>query len=142
MISSKVILMGFWQPQINLESLGRLSLSSRMEGRANMPDLKPTDLRGVLKYVPLWRNHTFVIALDGAVMEEDSLVNLFLEIAVLRNLNINVVLVHGIGAQLEALATERNIAITDARGYGPTDKKTLGLAIELTPGLVSKLFKD
>lgn len=101
-----------------------------MEGRANTPELKPTDLRGVLKYVPLWRNHTFVIALDGAVMEEDSLANLWLEIAVLRNLNIHVVLIHGIGAQLEALAEERGVAITDARGYGPTDKKTLSLAIE------------
>lgn len=102
----------------------------QIDDRENTRELTPTDLRGILKYVPQWRNHTFVIALDGSVIEEDNFNNLMLELAVLRNLSIRIVIVYGIGAQLEALGRERNIAITDARGYGPTDTPTLELAIE------------
>src|SRR5690606_4042193 len=83
-----------------------------------------------LKYVPQWRNHTFVIALDGSVIEEDNFNNLMLELAVLRNLSIRIIVIHGIGAQLAKLGQERDVAITDARGYGPTDEKTLELAVE------------
>jgi amino-acid N-acetyltransferase len=93
-------------------------------------ELQPADLRGILKYVPQWRGHVFVIAIDGSVVDEDNFGNIMLEVAVLRNLGIRVVLVYGIGAQLERLAQERGQRITDARGYGPTDEATLRLAVE------------
>ncbi|MFW6354065.1 MAG: amino-acid N-acetyltransferase [Verrucomicrobiota bacterium] len=117
--------------------------------RENLRELTPTDLRGILKYVPQWRNHVFVVALDGAVMEHGNFENLMLELAVLRNLSIKLVIIFGIGAQLQRLAAERAIAITDARGYGPTDASTLELAIEasgrvahhLTQGLTRKGLK-
>lgn len=104
----------------------------QIDDRENTRELMPTDLRGILKYVPLWRNHTFVMALDGSVVESDSFNNLMLELAVLRNLSIRLVVVFGIGAQLSRLGAERGIPITDARGYGPTDRRTLELAIEAT----------
>lgn len=98
--------------------------------RENTRELTPTDLRGILKYVPQWRNHIFVIALDGSVTSDDNFGNIMLELAVLRNLGIRIVVVYGIGQPLRQLAVERGVEISDARGYGPTDEPTLELAIE------------
>ena len=92
--------------------------------------IKPTDLRGILKYVPMFRDHIFVIALDGSVVAHENFPNVLLDIAVLRSLNIRIVLVHGIGEQLKTLARERDIPISDAHGEGKTDPATLGLAAE------------
>jgi amino-acid N-acetyltransferase len=48
---------------------------------------------------------------------------------VLRSLGIKIVLVHGIGHQLQELAALRSVAITNADGTGVTDAATLDLAI-------------
>jgi len=101
----------------------------KLDGRENDRELSPADLRGVLKYVPLWRNHTFVIALDGSVIAEETINNLMLELAVLRNLGIRLIIVYGIGAQIKQLASDLNVRISDAHGYGPTDLATLEVAI-------------
>jgi amino-acid N-acetyltransferase len=92
--------------------------------------IKPTDLRGILKYVPMFRDQVFVIALDGSLVAHENFQNVLLDIAVLRSLNIKVVLVHGIGRQLEALAEQRKATITNAHGEGKTDAPTLALATE------------
>ncbi len=91
--------------------------------------IKPTDLRGILKYVPRFQGQIFVIAIDGAIVADENLGNLLVDIAVLRSLGIKVLLVHGIGQQLIELAQLRNVAITDAYGTGVTDAPTLDLAI-------------
>ncbi len=78
----------------------------KLDERANDRELTPADLRGILKYVPQWRGHTFVIALDGAVLEEESFGNLMVQLAVLRNLGIRLVVVYGIGAQVLQPAQE------------------------------------
>jgi amino-acid N-acetyltransferase len=101
----------------------------KLDARENDRELTPADLRGILKYVPLWRNHTFVIALDGSVVQGETISNLMLELAVLRNLGIRLVIVYGIGAQVLQLSSAQHIRISDARGYGPTDHATLELAI-------------
>ncbi len=93
------------------------------------PQLKPTDLRGILKYIPRFRDQIFVVALDGAVIADDNLANLLVDIAVLRSLKIKVVLVHGISAQLTDLAGARSIVLSDADGTGTTDAATLDLAV-------------
>lgn len=105
-----------------------------------MRELSPADLRGILKYVPLWRNHTFIIALDGAVMETETVGNLMLGLAVLRNLGIRLIIVYGIGAQVLQLAKERKVEISEARGIGPTDAATMALAIEAS-GTVGHLIE-
>jgi amino-acid N-acetyltransferase len=92
--------------------------------------IKPTDLRGILKYVPMFREQVFVIALDGSLVAHENFQNVLLDIAVLRSLNIKVVLVHGIGQQLTTLAEQRQIQITNAHGEGKTDAPTLELATE------------
>jgi amino-acid N-acetyltransferase len=92
-------------------------------------DIKPTDLRGILKYVPRFQGQIFVIALDGSIVADDNFANLITDVAVLRSLGIKVVLVHGIGQQIEELSKLRNIPISDNIGTGVTDAATLDLAI-------------
>lgn len=91
--------------------------------------IKPTDLRGILNYVPRFLGQTFVVSLDGSIIESENLPNLLLDIAVLRSLQINVVIAHGIGKQLIDLSQSRGIDITNADGSGVTDESTLDLAI-------------
>src|SRR6478752_6474108 len=96
---------------------------------SNGSNIKPTDLRGILKYVPRFQGQTFVIALDGSIVADDNFPNIITDVAVLRSLGIKVVIVHGIGQQIEELAKLRNIAITDTDGTGVADAATLDLAI-------------
>ncbi|MBC2595785.1 amino-acid N-acetyltransferase [Ruficoccus amylovorans] len=90
--------------------------------------LKPTDLRGILEYVPQFRDHVFVIALDGSIIDDENFSNVITDIAVLRSLNIDIVLVHGIGRQIKRLSEECGIPISDAHGSGATDGPTLEMA--------------
>ncbi len=92
--------------------------------------IKPTDLRGILKYVPMFRGQTFVVSVDGSVVADEGFRNLLMDLAVFRSLNIRVVLVHGVGQQIRTLGEARGIPITDAYGSGPTSEDVLQLAIE------------
>ncbi len=96
---------------------------------ASTATIKPTDLRGILKYVPRFQGQIFVLAIDGAIVADENFGNLLVDIAVLRSLGIKVVLVHGIGEQIVELSVTRKIAITNADGTGVTDAATLDLAI-------------
>jgi amino-acid N-acetyltransferase len=91
--------------------------------------MKPTDLRGILHYIPQFRDKVFVIAIDGAVVADDNFNNLLLDIAVLRNLNVRVVLVHGAGYQIKLLAQQLNQTASNWDGTGITDAQTLRLAM-------------
>jgi amino-acid N-acetyltransferase len=100
-----------------------------MSSGSTIANIKPTDLRGILKYVPRFQGQIFVIALDGAIVADDNFGNLLIDIAVLRSLGIKLVLVHGIGRQIEELSVARQIPISDVHGTGVTDAATLDLAI-------------
>jgi amino-acid N-acetyltransferase len=93
------------------------------------PIIKPTDLRGILRYVPRFQGQIFILAIDGAIVADENFGNLLVDIAVLRSLDIKVVLVHGIGQQLAELSQQRNITISNVDGTGVTDAATLDLAI-------------
>lgn len=96
---------------------------------ATTTTIKPTDLRGILKYVPRFQDQIFVLAIDGSIVADENFGNLLVDIAVLRSLGIKVLLVHGIGLQLQELSATRGIPISDAFGTGVTDVATLDLAI-------------
>jgi len=96
---------------------------------AQATTIKPTDLRGILKYVPRFQGQIFIIAIDGSIIADENFSNLLVDAAVLRSLGIKIVIVHGIGHQIEELAKARNIPITDTQGTGVTDAATLDLAI-------------
>ncbi len=91
--------------------------------------MKPNDLRGILNYIPRFRGETFVIGIDGAIVSEENFANVLLDIAVLRSLNIRVVLAHGAAHQIQTLARAQNFAPADLEGEGITDDATLELAI-------------
>src|SRR5262245_23515434 len=91
--------------------------------------LRLTDLREILRYVPHFRDRLFVIAIDGAVVEDENFSNLLLDIALLRSLRIGVALVHGAGMQIERLAEETRVTPSNVDGTGITDSETLQLAL-------------
>ena len=93
----------------------------------SISEIKPTDLRGILKYVPMFQNQTFVISVDGRIVEDPLFNSLLLDIAVLRNLHIKVILVFGIGQPLRQLAESSGETVTDVHGTGPVDDTTLKL---------------
>ena len=103
--------------------------------------MKPTDLRGILRYIPRFREKTFVIAVDGAIVTDDNFANILLDIAVLRSLNIRVVLVHGASAQIKSLAEERGAAASDIDGTGVTDAETLKLALTASNRLTHEILE-
>src|SRR5688572_32965418 len=90
--------------------------------------IKPTDLRGILKYVPRFQGQIFVIAIDGSIVADDNFGNLLVDIAVLRSLAIKVVIVHGISHQIRELTAAINITTTNSDGTGLTEAPTLDLA--------------
>ena len=103
--------------------------------------MKPTDLRGILQYIPRFREKTFVIAADGAVVSHINFANLLLDIAVLRSLNIRVVLVHGAAEQIAQLAKEQSLTPSNLDGTGITDDDTLKLALTAANGLTHEILE-
>src|SRR5436305_6191307 len=96
-------------------------------GRVLMDRL--TDLRDILRYVPRFCDKLFVIALDGAVVEDENFRNLLLDVGVLRTLKIGVCLVHGAAHQVARLAQRTGLTPSNLDGSGITDPATLDLAV-------------
>jgi amino-acid N-acetyltransferase len=103
--------------------------------------VKLTDLRGILQYIPRFREKTFVISIDGAIVTSENFANILLDVAVLRSLSIKVLLVHGAGAQIDGLAREQNIQPSDLDGSGITDAVTLKLALTAANRLTHEVLE-
>ena len=103
--------------------------------------MKLTDLRGILQYIPQFREKTFILAIDGAIVTDENFATLLLDVAVLRSLNIRVVLVHGASAQIKSLAEEQNVRPSDLAGAGITDAATLKLALTAANRLTHEILE-
>ncbi|HJT79199.1 MAG TPA: amino-acid N-acetyltransferase [Gemmataceae bacterium] len=103
--------------------------------------LRLTDLREILRYVPQFRDRVFVIAVDGAVVEDDNFGNLLLDIALLRSLRIGVALVHGAGHQVRRLAEQTGRRPSNLDGTGVTDAVTLELALGAATRVSHEILK-
>ncbi len=103
--------------------------------------MKLTDLRGILQYIPQFREKTFILSVDGAIVTSENFANILLDVAVLRSLNIRVVLVHGAAAQIKALAEERKVKASDLDGAGITDAETLQLALTAANRLTHEILE-
>jgi amino-acid N-acetyltransferase len=103
--------------------------------------VKPTDLRGILQYIPRFREKIFVLSLDGAIVTEENFSNILLDVAVLRSLNIRVVICHGAAAQIRALAEQQKIKASDSDGSGITDAETLKLALTAANRLTHEILE-
>lgn len=114
-----------------------------------MPENDPTkpaprfeDLRGVLRYVPQFRQRVFVIAIDGALMHQPGFPGLLQDVAVLQSLNIEVVLIFGARAQVRYLAGKRGVTLSNDDGMGLTDAATMEVAIDAITRQTSALMAD
>jgi amino-acid N-acetyltransferase len=103
--------------------------------------VKLTDLRGILQYIPQFREKTFILAIDGAIVTDENFATLLLDVAVLRSLNIRVVLVHGASAQIKLLGEEQNVKTSDLDGAGITDANTLKLALTAANRLTHEILE-
>src|SRR5881396_40713 len=103
--------------------------------------MKPTDLRGILQYIPRFRERTFIVSVDGAIVTDENFANLLLDVAVLRSLNIRVVLVHGAAAQIKALAEDQKVKASDLDGSGVTDANTLRIALTAANRLTHEILE-
>ena len=103
--------------------------------------MKLTDLRGILQYIPRFREKTFILSIDGAIITDENFANILLDVAVLRSLNIRVVLAHGAAAQVKALAEEQNVKASDLDGGGITDAETLKLALTAANRLTHEILE-
>jgi amino-acid N-acetyltransferase len=103
--------------------------------------VKLTDLRGILQYVPQFREKTFILAVDGGIVNDENFANILLDVAVLRSLNIRVVLVHGAAEQIKALAVKEGVQASNFDGTGVTDAATLQLAIESANRLTHEILQ-
>ena len=103
--------------------------------------MKLTDLRGILQYIPQFREKTFILAIDGGIVTDDNFATLLLDVALLWSLNIRVVLVHGASAQIRSLAEEHQVAASDFDGAGVTDAPTLDLALTAANRLTHEILE-
>src|SRR5438045_1328219 len=80
--------------------------------------MKVSDLRGILTYVPRFREKIFVIAVDGEIAASPNFGNILLDLAVLRSLSVKVVVVHGAAFQIEKLGGAREVKLSNSDGTG------------------------
>jgi amino-acid N-acetyltransferase len=104
--------------------------------------MKFEDLRGILQYVPQFKERIFVIALDGAVMRLPNFPSLLQDIAVLESLSIQVVIVFGARQQIRELAAARGVTLSNDDGMGRTDLPTLEVSADAISRLTSELVAD
>lgn len=103
--------------------------------------MKVSDLRGILQYVPRFREKIFVVAVDGEVVASPNFGNILLDLAVLRSLSIKVILVHGAGGQIAQLGAERGITLSNADGTGVTDDTTLRVSIDAATNVMHEIMQ-
>ncbi len=101
-----------------------------------------SDLRAILQYVPQFRGKTFVVALDGSVVDSQDFTNILLDLAVLRSLSIRIVLVHGAAAQIEKLGSMRGIPLSNLDGNGLTDAETLEVSMDAISRLGNEILQS
>lgn len=82
-----------------------------------------------------------MLAIDGAIVADENFANIILDVAVLRSLNIRVVIVHGASAQIRALAEQRGVTPSNLDGAGVTDEQTLSLALAAANQVTHKILE-
>ena len=103
--------------------------------------MKVSDLRGILQYVPRFRERIFVVAIDGEIVASPNFANILLDLAVLRSLSIKVILVHGASRQIAELASERGVAISNSDGTGITDDLTLKVSLVAVTNVMNEIMQ-
>ncbi|MEZ5385161.1 MAG: amino-acid N-acetyltransferase [Prosthecobacter sp.] len=113
-----------------------------MNNDPQKPQQRFEDLRGILRYVPQFRQRVFVIAFDGALMTQPGFASILQDVAVLQSLNIEVVLVFGARAQIRTLAAVRGVELTNDDGMGRTDAAGIEIATDAIMRQASELVAN
>jgi amino-acid N-acetyltransferase len=126
-----------------MSQVGGFFYRGRKEARfvAFLDLMKVSDLRGILQYVPRFRERIFVVAIDGEIVASSNFANILLDLAVLRSLSIKVILVHGAAMQIAQLASERGVTISNADGTGITDESTLKVGLEAVTNVMGEIMQ-
>jgi amino-acid N-acetyltransferase len=124
------------QPLFPLCSVAELSFR-----RISSSLMKVSDLRGILQYVPRFRERIFVVAIDGEIIASPNFANILLDLAVLRSLSVKVILVHGASMQIAQLAAERGVTLSNADGTGITDEATLRVSLDAATNVMNEIMQ-
>lgn len=103
--------------------------------------MKVSDLRGILQYVPRFRERIFVLAIDGEIVASPNFSNILLDLAVLRSLNVKIIVVHGASYQIQRLAQQRGVTISNADGTGITDDVTLQVSLDAATNVTTEILQ-
>ncbi|HYR57597.1 MAG TPA: amino-acid N-acetyltransferase [Chthoniobacteraceae bacterium] len=103
--------------------------------------MKVSDLRGILQYVPRFREKIFVLAVDGQIVASPNFPNILLDLAVLRSLNVKIILVHGASFQINELAAARGVTLSNADGTGITDDVTLKVSLDAATNVMNEIMQ-
>jgi acetylglutamate kinase len=95
-------------------------------------------LREALPYIQRFKGQTFVVKLSGKVTEnQENLISLAEEMALLHQVGIRICVVHGGGKQLSELAKQLGVQQTIIEGRRVTDDATLDMAKMIFAGKIN-----
>jgi acetylglutamate kinase len=102
------------------------------------PSVAVRALRSAAPYIRMYKNKVFVIKAGGAVFNDDaSMRGLIEQVAILHQVGIKTVLVHGGGPQLDQLQATLGIETQMVNGRRVTDQKSIDVAAMVLNGLIN-----
>jgi acetylglutamate kinase len=102
------------------------------------PSVAVRALRSAAPYIRMYKNKVFVIKAGGAVFADDASTRGLLEqVAILHQVGIRTVLVHGGGPQLDALQASLGIDTKMVNGRRVTDQKSIDVTAMALNGLIN-----
>jgi acetylglutamate kinase len=95
-------------------------------------------LRQALPYINRFKNKTFVVKIGGEIADEDQTLNSFCEeVALLAQVGIHIVMVHGGGKQATELSQQLGIEPKMIQGRRVTDEQTLDVVMMVFNGKIN-----
>jgi acetylglutamate kinase len=102
------------------------------------PSVAVRALRSAAPYIRMYKNTVFVIKAGGAVFNDDaSMRGLIEQVAILHQVGIKTVLVHGGGPQLDQLQASLGIETQMINGRRVTDQKSIDVTAMVLNGLIN-----
>jgi acetylglutamate kinase len=102
------------------------------------PSIAVRALKSAAPYIRMYKGKVFVVKAGGAVFADDRSTRVLIEqVAILHQVGIKVVLVHGGGPQLDTLQTALGIETRMVGGRRITDQKSIDVAAMVLNGLIN-----
>src|SRR5271155_1374186 len=102
------------------------------------PSVAVLALMSAAPYIRMYKNKVFVIKAGGAVFSDEiSTRNLIEQVAILHQVGIKTVLVHGGGPQLDSLQATMGLETRMVNGRRVTDQKSIDVTAMVLNGLIN-----